>query len=334
MSLPAVQTCALSGWTEMMSRFGVDPADVMKSVGIVPENEPRNPATIPLKAFATMTEFVGKRANHPAASWVIGTEYDLRELGDVGEAVMSAKTLGGALRRFSDHFELLQDSSKLGLEIKDDRAILSYRILDPDIWPRYHDALFSLGIVAQIIRLAVPNALEALELGFESERRETGLTMALSQISFEGDANTLTMPIAMLDASMPDTACECDLRHLSQQLAAKRRHVPASERLASMIFARLPDGGINQDELASEIGMSSRTMRRRLSDEKLTFQQLLDACRMRQAMLEFRARPDSSIAQVALRLGYAEHSNFTRAFTRWAGVPPHKFRSNSVQTTH
>ena len=68
-------------------------------------------------------------------------------------------------------------------------------------------------------------------------------------------------------------------------------------------------------------------MRRRLAEEGRSFQEVLDECRMRQALFEFRARPDLSIAEIALRLGYAEHSNFTRAFHRWNGVSPQAFRA-------
>jgi AraC-like DNA-binding protein len=80
--------------------------------------------------------------------------------------------------------------------------------------------------------------------------------------------------------------------------------------------------------------MSSRTMRRRLADETISFQKLLADCRMRQAVLEFQSRPDASIADIALRLGYAEHSTFTRAFSRWAGIPPQEFRSELNRTRH
>jgi AraC-like DNA-binding protein len=61
---------------------------------------------------------------------------------------------------------------------------------------------------------------------------------------------------------------------------------------------------------------------------------VLDECRMRQAEFEFRTRPDLSIAEIALRLGYAEHSNFTRAFLRWSGVSPQQYRAKAALRVH
>ncbi len=329
MSQPAVQAAALCGWTDSMRGFGVEPEQALAYAGL---NIAAQNARIPLNQFAALAECVGERANHPAATWMIGLNYDLAQLDQLGTAVVTAKTLGTALKRFADNFELLQDTTMLQFEVKGDLATINYRILDPNIWPRHHDAMFSLGIIAHVAQLAVPGALDDIELAFETERRETGLCVSSSRISFGGEVNSLSLPVAMLDAAMPPCALQADLRSISARIAQKRRADPPRDRIAAIIYARMAQGDIQQDELASEIGMSSRTMRRRLAQAQVTFQQLLDECRMHQAMLEFRARPASSIAQIALRLGYAEHSNFTRAFTRWAGMPPQRYRA--AQTQH
>lgn len=334
MGEPAVQACALHGWEACLASIGISSKHPLTALESSPNNTDGGLGTLPLKAFARLAEYVGEKAALPAVTWTLGLNYDLDELGPIGAAITSASTLGNALFRFSLHFELLQDTSILEIVAKEDTATISYRILDPEIWPRHHDALFTLGIVAQIINRAVPKALAEMDFSFECERRETGLPVSGSQISFGGEANSIIIPVSMLGAPMPATDRNCDLRSLSSLLTQKRRTVPARDRLATIIYARLSQGDINQDELAREIGMSSRTMRRRLSETSLTFQQLLDECRMRQAMLEFRAHPQNSIAQIALRLGYAEHSNFTRAFSRWAGMPPQQFRAMTLSSAN
>ena len=334
MGEPVVQACALHGWEDCLIGIGITAEHAQAAVGIAPGTVHNALGTLPLKAFAKIAEYVGEKAALPAATWTLGMNYDLDELGPVGAAIASGSTLGNALRRFSSHFELLQDTSMFEIVVKEDIATISYRILDPEIWPRHHDALFTLGIVAQIIKRAVPDALAEMDFCFECERRETGLPVSGSQILFGGESNTISIPVALLDALMPRGDRNCDLRNLSSLLTQKRRTAPARDRLATIIYARLSQGEINQDELAREIGMSSRTMRRRLSETSLTFQQLLDECRMRQAMLEFKAHPQNSIAQIALRLGYAEHSNFTRAFSRWAGMPPQQYRVMALNAAH
>lgn len=334
MSTAEVRTSALSGWMERAGEFGFCPREALAAAGIDLADASAQRETIPLTGFTRMAEFVGDHASSPAASWLIGEGYDLAGLGEVGGAVLSAKTLGGALRRLADHFELLQQASRLSFEAGPDCATISYRILDPEIWPRHQDALFSLGIITKIIKLAVPDAMDSLELGFECARRDTGLALAQAQLAFECEANSVRLPARMLDAAMPPSAAQCDLRALSSRLAESRRRRSTRERLSGIILARLAEGEVNQDELACEIGMSSRTMRRRLADEDTSFQTLLEDCRMRQAVLEFAVRPQASLAEIALRLGYAEHSTFTRAFRRWAGTPPQRYRSEMAATRH
>lgn len=329
-----VRGAVLSGWTDRMPGLGLGVADAFAVAGIEMGDAPWAGQMIPLRSFARLAEFVGEQASARGVSWSIGEDYDLDQLGEVGTAVLSARTLGGALRRLTEHFDLLQDASCVKFETTADTATISYRILDPSIWPRHHDALFSLGIIAKILKLAVPDALQFMELGFECRKHDTGLQIGQGQLEFGCEANRIRVPIAMLDRAMPAFSRPCDLRKLSAHLAERRRQQPAQERLAGIIFARLSDGTISQDHLASEIGMSSRTMRRRLADVATSFQQLLDECRMRQAVLEFQSRPDASIANIALRLGYAEHSTFTRAFTRWAGMSPQKFRADVNATQH
>lgn len=336
MNAAEVNVAALCGWVNRATEFGINAADVLGAAGIENTGASQQSERIPLANFARMAEFVGENSNNATASWLIGEDYDVAALGEIGTAILSAKTLGGALRRLADNFELLQDSSRLTLDIDADTTTISYRILDPSIWPRYQDALFSLGIISKLVKMAVPAAMDHAELGFECERRETRLKLAQSQLAFECEANSIRLPTAMLDAPMPivPDLGGCDLKLLATWVAERRRGKMACQRLAEIIFARLSDGDITQDRLASEIGMSSRTMRRKLASESTSFQHLLDECRMRQAVLEFQVRPEASIAKIALRLGYAEHSTFTRAFTRWSGAPPQRFRNEMNATKH
>ncbi|PCJ70567.1 MAG: hypothetical protein COA62_08295 [Rhodobiaceae bacterium] len=79
---------------------------------------------------------------------------------------------------------------------------------------------------------------------------------------------------------------------------------------------------------ASELGFSERTLRRRLADEKTSFQELLDEVRHFLAV-EYLSGTDISVEAVASALGYTNHGNFRRAFVKWSGVTPGVFRKAS-----
>jgi AraC-like DNA-binding protein len=80
------------------------------------------------------------------------------------------------------------------------------------------------------------------------------------------------------------------------------------------------------DEVASELGMSERTLQRELRLEKTSFRQLIEDIRKEIAM-QHLAQPGASASEAAFLLGFSEPSAFTRAFRRWTGSAPTEFQS-------
>ena len=88
----------------------------------------------------------------------------------------------------------------------------------------------------------------------------------------------------------------------------------------------LPHGKPSVSEVAPQLGMSTRTLSRKLSDEGLAFADILD--QMRSALAErYLSERELPISEIAWLLGYCEVSSFTHAFKRWTGKTPRQFRS-------
>jgi len=81
-------------------------------------------------------------------------------------------------------------------------------------------------------------------------------------------------------------------------------------------------------ELAEREHVSSRTLIRKLRDEGLTYQQLLDRVREDLACW-WLLHTDLSVEAIADRLGYQDTSNFSRTFRRWVGMTPRDFRQST-----
>ena len=90
---------------------------------------------------------------------------------------------------------------------------------------------------------------------------------------------------------------------------------------ASSPYACFPE----QQELADQLGMSVRTMQRKLDIENTSYMQLKDDVRKRKALF-YLEHTDKHINEIAERCGFSEVASFTRAFTRWTGSTPAKYK--------
>jgi len=91
----------------------------------------------------------------------------------------------------------------------------------------------------------------------------------------------------------------------------------------------LPQGQARAKVIAEQLGLSDRTLTRRLSDLGTSFDGILDRLR-RQLALKYVTGSDLSLTQVAFLLGYANQSAFTLAFRRWTGKAPSEMRHFGV----
>ncbi|GAB5483220.1 MAG: AraC family transcriptional regulator [Parasphingorhabdus sp.] len=113
--------------------------------------------------------------------------------------------------------------------------------------------------------------------------------------------------------------------HLEQELA-RLGDVNSLEKRVRLAVAQLLSEGVPTLSLiASKLGMSARTLQRRLSDRGQSFQKLVDLARQELAQQLLRDT-EYSLAEIAFLTGFSEQSGFTRAFKRWAGQTPRSYR--------
>jgi AraC-like DNA-binding protein len=330
MTAALIRTNALYGWDAILATKGLESASYLGALNSARTRTPCGREAVHLRAFVEFLERVAE-ATDASTAWGAGSGLDYATRGKVGQAILSSRTLGIALRRLTDYFPLLQDATDLSMSTSDNWTTLSYRIVDPDIWPRHHDAMYSLGIYASLLRAAAPDAWCQAELTVEAPREQVVGDLShvvKANCVYGGDTNALRFPTRALDCrlELAPASSQALTAELSQRLVRKRRETPIMDRVRYIIFRDIGQGNISQEHVSAELGMTSRTLRRRLVEADTSYQAILDDCRMRAAAKEFRVHADVPIAEVALKLGYSEHSTFTRAFARLAGMAPLDYR--------
>jgi AraC-like DNA-binding protein len=99
------------------------------------------------------------------------------------------------------------------------------------------------------------------------------------------------------------------------------------DRVRACLLEMLASGRYSMTDVASKLAISSRTLQRRLKEEGITFQEVLDDLRKNLA-LNYLSTTDFTSAQISFLLGYEEPNSFFRAFRAWTGQTPQIVRAN------
>jgi AraC-like DNA-binding protein len=97
-------------------------------------------------------------------------------------------------------------------------------------------------------------------------------------------------------------------------------------RVENAISSLLPHGKVLVEDVARSLGMSKRTLARRLSDEGLNFTETLQQLR-RDLAVRYLDDRKLHVSKIAWLLGFHEVSAFTHAFKRWTGKTPRQMRA-------
>lgn len=106
-----------------------------------------------------------------------------------------------------------------------------------------------------------------------------------------------------------------------------------ADRVKSVLKRSLASGRPEVSHVARDLGMSERTLQRRITDEATTFRALLSDAR-RELSQQLLADPAIHIDEVTYLLGYQDTTSFYRAFKDWAGVSPGEWRSGIGTESH
>ena len=113
--------------------------------------------------------------------------------------------------------------------------------------------------------------------------------------------------------------------HLEAEIATFDDAVPFERRVRDHVSTRLSEGIPALSDVAGHLGMSGRTLQRRLAEHGHSYQRLVDQSR-RQLAQRLLRQTDCSLIEVAFMTGFSGQSAFTRAFKRWAGQTPRSYR--------
>jgi AraC-like DNA-binding protein len=154
----------------------------------------------------------------------------------------------------------------------------------------------------------------------------TAVEFGATTDEFAINANTRELPLIHADPYLNNLL----LKYCEAALTDRRGDVSQLRtRVENAISSLLPHGRVVVDDVARSLGMSTRTLARKLSDEGLNFTEVLQQLR-RDLAHRYLDDPRLHISKIAWLLGFNDLSAFTHAFKRWTGKTPSQIRTTAA----
>ena len=320
-----VPTPTVSALLAGFEALGLDAKAMRDAAGLNPE-QLRDPyAAVPDAVFSRLWALALEQDPRPHLPTVAGLAVPFGAFGLLDHLVASAGTVGAGLEALQNYFRLVAASIRLGF----DRTSVGDWVWIENEPARPWDAIsdeWTLAILRERFGARVVG-FQALEVHLTRSGTSapdvyarllgTDVRLGRPRSGMRLASGVWEMPLPAADAAL----------HATLEALADRADVRAYEA-APMHYAiqtRLPDalrkGQASATHLAGELGLSVRTLQRRLEDEGATFEAVLDDYRRREAV-RLLEQERMTVREIAGALGYQEASSLSRAFKRWTGLSP------------
>jgi AraC-like DNA-binding protein len=314
------------------ARRGVEVAPLLAQAGLTQKDIEDRSATIGVVNQIKFVELVAAKLADEFLGFQLAKDFDLREIGLLYYVAASADTFGGALSRVERYIKIQNDGVDFKvIKGKTLRVRLHYTSI-----ARHTDVHQIGSLIALMIRIGRHLTGRTLKptrvrIMHHIHRGKAELEKLLDA-DIEDGARVDEVEFPAASADLPIVSADPHLHRVCvqscEEALARRglKQTPLKVQVENAIAALLPHGQARHDLVAAELGMSPRTLARRLAEEGSSFGGVLTEVR---SALADRYLADRSlpISQIAWLLGYAEISAFTRAFQRWTGMVPSAARA-------
>lgn len=311
-------------------RMGVARAQVLAAAGL--EHEDLSLERWPIDHIARLWRAAVQCTQDPGFGLKAGSLVGPASFNVVSFLLQSAPTLRAAIGIVQQYQRLISDGGRFQIIAQESSSWVVYH-------PRQGTLAFSPHQIEAVLAAVVAFA------SWVTAQPITPMRVQFSQpaigpvqgyravfrcpVEFEQAFSGVLLSNATLDMALPQADAQLAQMHhqyAQARLAALSPPQALAQQLRSWIAAQLPVAVPSRSHAAQALGLSERTLARRMQSQGLDFSSLVDQAR-RDAALQSLAQSTRSLADIGQSLGFAEPSTFWRAFRRWTGQTPAAWRA-------
>jgi AraC-like DNA-binding protein len=325
-----IRSATLNGYVGLATSLGLDPARLLRKVGLEPGDLVVPDKWIPAAAVARLLEVSATESGHADFAVRFAELRRLSTLGPLSVVLREEPDLRSMLTLLMRYEYSYNEAMRMRLDESGELATVR-------LWfdfgePAPAEQALDLGVAALhgIIRECVGPQWQPLAICFQHEApadlQEFHRILGPG-INFDHDFTGIVFYASDLDAA--NELADPLLRPYAQQYLASvvsARATTAADQVTELVEFFMPLGKCTVDHVAQALDMDRRTLSRRLADDGESFSSILHATRARFAE-RYLADERYSMTDVSARLGFAKPSAFSRWFHQQFGVSPSLWRA-------
>jgi len=310
----------------------VEVAPLLKRAGLTPEVIADPEERLSVRSQVALLDEAAIALKDDRLGFSLAREFDPRELGLLYYVMASSQSLGDALKRVARYSKITNDAVVVGYR-EGNRLIISLSYSGVPRHSDTHQIEFCMFAVLRLCRVLTGQNLVPQHFWISHHRSEGTYEMTRfvgTKVEFGADKDEFALnldarelPLIHADTHLNDLL----LKYCEAALADRKGDTSQLRtRVENAISSLLPHGRVIVEAVARSLGMSERTLARKLSDEGLNFTEILQQLRHDLAVRYLDDRK-LHVSKIAWLLGFHEVSAFTHAFKRWTGKTPREMRT-------
>lgn len=326
-----MSTAAATGLIDAIKAAGGDPERLLRSVGLDPAAVADRHAFIPSAGFTLALEEAARVTGDDCFGLHFGERYHPKDIGPLVYVMLNSPTMAVAFENVARYLHIFNEAATVSFTRSQPYALLRHRLSGVPMHASRQHEEYVLTVGLATIRLMAGSEWRPVEVRFEHDApslTEEHTRVFGAPVLFRCDGNVMVIEREFCDQQVPTA----DRRlypileeYLERQLERTPSEAPLVVAVGRAIEQAMSNGEPRLGQVARALGVSGRTLQRRLNECGVEYKTLVADIRRRLA-LRYLADLKHTLSEVAYLLGYSEISAFSRAFKRWTGVAPSEHR--------
>ncbi len=244
----------------------------------------------------------------------------------LGPTLAVSATLRETFERIVRYFRLVSDAAELDFYRQDGEYHFIMHVSVGPVQPAVEAVDAFMSLLIRSCRSLAGRNFTPLQIDMQRpeplNRAEFDMLLR-APLTFGAQENRMIFASSDMDRQLeganPGLAYFFD--EIALKYLARFDHKNTLARVKAVLIEQLSHGEPSQEDVASALGMSPRSLQRKLADELTTYSEILDNTRHELA-LSYLKIPGYTVAEITYLLGFADTSSFSRAFRRWTDMPP------------